>query len=59
MVYWILNMDDGERNEYPLKAKTDEGARRAAAEYAKENKIKKYGIVFYRSSDGCRGWIDN
>jgi hypothetical protein len=60
MQYAIMSFDgsDGDRPEYPISAKTDNGARRQAKKEAARLGIKDYSIIFYRSSDGCRGWID-
>jgi len=58
MQYAILNNDNAERRELPISAKTDNGARRQAKKEAARLSIKDYSIIFYRSSDGCRGWID-
>jgi hypothetical protein len=61
MQYGIMSFDNPEspdRPEYPIKAKTDKGARVAAKKEANRLGIKNYQIIFYRSSDGCRGSID-
>ena len=58
MQYAILNNDNAERREYPISAKTDNGARRQAKKEAARLDIKNYSIIFYRPSDGCRGSID-
>jgi len=59
MVYALMNLDTDEREEIPLRCKTDRGARIKAKQYAMIHEIKRYSIIFYRASDGCRGWIDN
>jgi len=58
MVYALINFDDSGREEIPLSCKVDRGARIKAKQLAKRRGIKKYGIIFYRGEDGCRGWID-
>lgn len=60
MQYAIMSFDEenGSRPEYPISAKTDNGARRAAKKEATARGIKEYSIIFYRSSDGCRGNIE-
>jgi hypothetical protein len=58
ITYALLNNDSPAREEIPLTAKTDRGARIAARRMAEKYGIKKYRIIFYRDSDGCRGWID-
>lgn len=56
--YTIMNFDDPGREEIPISATTDNGARRTAKKTAKKYDISEYSIIFYRFSDGCRGWID-
>lgn len=57
MITYMFDGDD-------LTAKTDVGARRQANKIIKEKKEDnpKYKapthINFYRSNDGCNGWID-
>lgn len=58
ITYAILNNDNSRREEIPLTAKTDRGARIQAKKTAEKYNIEKYRIIFYRASDGCRGWID-
>lgn len=58
MTYAIMNFDRDDREEAPLSCKTDRGARIKAKKYARDNEIKKYSIIFYRASDGCRGEIE-
>lgn len=59
MTYAIMNFDGIEREENPLTgAGTDRSARIKAKQYAKKYDIKKYAIIFYRKSDGCRGEIE-
>ena len=55
--YALLNMDVASREETPLTAKTDRGARIQAKKLAKELAINKYLIVFFRDADHCRGSI--
>jgi hypothetical protein len=52
------NSDRGYEDGFPLTAKTDRGARMQAKKLAKEKGWKRYGLVFFRYSDGCRGEID-
>ena len=60
MQYAIISFDgnNGNRPEYPISAKADNGARRQAKKEAARLGIKDYSIIFYRPSDGCRGSID-
>ena len=58
ITYAILNKDNSLREEIPLTAKTDQSARTEAKKAAEKYGINKYGIIFYRASDSCRGWID-
>ena len=55
--YGIMNFDTSAREEIPISATTDRGARIAAKQMAAKYGIKEYRIIFYRDSDGCRGWI--
>ena len=56
--YAIMDFDSETRDEIPLTAKTDNDARKEAKQTAAESSIERYGIVFYRESDGCHGWIE-
>ena len=56
--YSIMSFDSPDREEIPISARTDRGARIAAKKTARELGIKKYSIVFFRDSDGCHGTID-
>jgi hypothetical protein len=57
--YAIMDKDNERREEYPITATTDRGARRQAKVEAERLGIKHYTIVFFRHSDGCRGSIEN
>uniref|UniRef100_A0A6M3JSR5 Uncharacterized protein n=1 Tax=viral metagenome TaxID=1070528 RepID=A0A6M3JSR5_9ZZZZ len=58
MKYFIMSFDSDDRPEYPIEgAKTDRGARIKAQKVAEEWGVENYKIIFYRSSDGCRGSI--
>jgi len=56
--YGIMNFDNPEREEIPISATTDRGARIAAKHAAEKYGIKDYSIIFYRLSDDCRGRIE-
>ena len=60
VTYGIMSFDRDDRPEYPLivNAKTDRSARIYAKKTAEKYGIKNYQIIFYRSSDGCRGSIE-
>ena len=57
ITYAIMELDTPKRDETPLTAKTDRGARIQAEKIAKKQGIKDYKLIFYRASDGCRGWF--
>lgn len=56
--YYMMDLEDEGRTEYPLSATTDRGARIQAKKAARELPTKKYAITFFRQSDGCHGWIE-